>query len=210
MVEAQVQSRAGTEFEQPQGHLAPACHQQEAAEQCGRAPHLVGLDRQLDQGSQRLDMLRKRAAKHRPHLARRRAAAARRGVASGQLGSAPLQHQAMDCAHEAQAQPQAVGIVLVSGQNVPGGAAGFDILGGAGQEFGIERRTQLGGPAGLRAQAAGHDRFGTRDRIHEARRLLPPPACRPLRGSGSTRANWIFFCTGSMRSTRTRTRSPML
>src|SRR5882724_1596024 len=159
VVPAQVQPRARADLEQAERQAGLARDEQEAAEERGRAPHLVGLTRAPDERAQRVAVLLERVAERRPGAVEPRLAARRRVVARERRRAA-LEHEPVHGAQEAQRERRADGIPLVALEHCPARPTHLDV----GGRLLEQRRVERGA--------------GT------PRRLLPePPRDRVLRGA---------------------------
>src|SRR2546422_286982 len=105
VVPAQVQPRARAELEQAERERGLTRDEQEAAEERGRAPHLVGLTRAMDERTQRVAVLLERVAERRPGALEPRLAARRRVVAGGGPPPPPRPHTGPGAPRGAAARP---------------------------------------------------------------------------------------------------------
>ena len=127
---------------------------QEAAQQRRRAPDLVGLHGQLDQLAQLRRVVGDHGAEVRPGVAGVRLATGG-GVVPGERGRLPAEDQPVRRGHEAQRGHRAERVRLMALEHAPARPAGLDVVGGRGEQVGVERRADVAAQLGLPPQGRG-------------------------------------------------------
>ena len=152
-VPVEVEPGAAPDLQRAQRQPRGPSEVQEAAEERGRAADLVGLHRQFDQRAQLCGVRGHGGAKVGPRVAR--GLTPGRRVVPGQRGRRAAQHQPVHGGHEAEGEHRADRIALVTGHRLPAGTAGLDVVRGAAEQLGVERRADRAAQLGLPPQRRG-------------------------------------------------------
>src|SRR5204862_5813016 len=148
---AQVQPPARANLEQAERQPGLALDEQKAAEERGRAPHLVGLHGRRDERAQRVAVLLERVAERRPGAVELRRTAGRRVVARERRRAA-LEHEPMHGAEEAERERRGARVRLAPREHGPRRATCLDVRGRPLEQRRVERRAEARGPRRLLAQ----------------------------------------------------------